>query len=94
MIFFMLNYIKKKQKEIIAIMTMKMILKLICFMKELINYLLNFVMIIAVNVMKLVIQLIDKNVYHAKINIFMIIGIIKIITLIQQIVFLSIICLI
>ena len=66
-------------KEIMIMMGMKMNLKRMYFMEELINYLLNFVMDIVVNVMKLGILLIDKNVYLVKRNILMIIGIIIII---------------
>ena len=78
---FIHNNIKWKLtlKEIMIMMGMKMNLKRMYFMEELINYLLNFVMDIVVNVMKLVILLIDKNVYLVRRNIRMIIGIIIII---------------
>ena len=53
-----------------------MILKQIFFMEELLNYLLNFVMIIVVVVMNWGILLINKIAFRVNLNILMIIGII------------------
>ena len=63
-------------KVIIIIMDIKMILKQIFFMEELLNYLLNFVMIIVVAVMNWGILLINKIAFRVNLNILMIIGII------------------
>ena len=63
-------------KEIIIIIIMRMILKQIFFMEELLNYLLNFVMIIVVAVMNWGILLINKIAFLVNLNILMIIGII------------------
>ena len=63
-------------KVIIIMMDIKMILKQIFFMEELLNYLLNFVMIIVVAVMNWGILLINKIAFLVNLNILMIIGII------------------
>ena len=63
-------------KVIIIMMDIKMILKQIFFMEELLNYLLNFVMIIVVAVMNWGILLINKIAFRVNLNILMIIGII------------------